>query len=107
MSREDDHRQIRKSASDARENREAVESRHHQIEENAIDRCRFDDIERFDSIESHEHVVSFDAQNLCEHLSNRGIVFDDEYAHGGVPEGSIRAEGFPRQELTFETTYGI
>jgi hypothetical protein len=51
--------------------------------------------------------VSFDAQNLCEHLGNRRIVFNNEYAHGGVPAGSIRAEASVRQGLTFGTAYGV
>ena len=107
MSREDHDGQIRKSAADTRQHRETVESRHHEIEENAIDRRSFDDIERFDPIKSYENIVSFDAQDLCEDLSNRGIVFDNEYAHGEVPGRSIRAETFARQELTFGTMHGI
>jgi hypothetical protein len=51
--------------------------------------------------------MSFDAQNLCEHLGNRRIVFDNKYAHGGVPARSIRAETYARQGLTFGTSYGI
>ena len=106
VSREDDYRQIRKAASDARKDREAVESRHYEIKEYTIDRRGFDDIECFNSIEGHENVVSFDAQNLCEHLGHRRVVFDNEYAHGGVPPGSIRAEASARQDLTFGTAYG-
>jgi hypothetical protein len=51
--------------------------------------------------------VSFDSQNLCEHLGNRGVIFDDKYAHGGVPARSIRALTYARQGLTFGTSYGI
>ena len=107
MSREDDNGQVRKPASDSRKNRETVESRHNEIKEYTIDRRGFDDIERFNSIEGHENVVSFDAQDLCEDLGNRGIVFDNEYAHGEVPAGSIRAEVSARQGLTFGTAYGV
>ncbi len=107
MSREDHHGEIRESAPDARQYREAVQSGHDEIKENAIDRRGFDDIERLNAIEGHQNVVSFDAQNLCEYLGNRRVVFDDKYAHGGVPAGSIRAEAAARQGLTFGTSYGI
>src|SRR5215471_10990426 len=68
MSREDDHRQIGKSASNARENRKAIKSGHDEIEENAIDRRGFHDIEGFDPVEGYQYVVSFDTQHFREHL---------------------------------------
>src|SRR5262249_12547527 len=105
MSREDDHRQIGKSASNARENRKAIKSGHDEIEENAIDRRGFHDIEGFDPVEGYQYVVSFDTQHFREHLSDRRIVFDDQYAHGRLRARSIRAEGSARQGLTFGTAH--
>jgi hypothetical protein len=107
MSRKDHHWQIRKSAPNARENRETIESRHDEIKEDTIDRCGFNDIERFNTIEGHEDVMPFDSQNFGEHLGNGRIVFDNQYAHGRVRGGSIRAEGSARQGITFGTAYAI
>jgi hypothetical protein len=50
--------------------------------------------------------MPFDAQYLRQHLGNRRIVLDNQYSHGGLCGGSIRAEGSARQGLTFRTTHG-
>jgi hypothetical protein len=107
VSREDHHGQVRKSASDARKNRETIESGHDEIKEDTIDRRSLNDIERFNSVEGHEDIMPFDSQNFGEHLGNGRIVFDDQYAHRQVRGGSIRAEGSARQGLTFGTTHAI
>ena len=107
VSREDDHRQVREAASDARENREPVESGHDEIKENAVDSRPLDDIQSFDSVESHENIVTFDTQYLCEHLGHGRIILHHQYSHGRLREGSIRAEGFPRQGITLGTAHGI
>jgi hypothetical protein len=107
VSREDHNWQIWKSASNARKNGETIESRHDEIKEDTIDRCSFDNIERFNSVEGHENVMPFDSQNFGEDLGNRRIVFDNQYAHGRLRGGSIRAEGFARQGLTFGTPHAI
>jgi hypothetical protein len=107
VSREDHYWQVRKSASDARENREAIESGHDEIKEDAIDRRSLNDIERFNSVEGHENIMPFDSQNLGEHLGNGRIVFDNQYAHKCPRGGSIRAEGSARQDLTFGTVHAF
>ena len=107
VSREDHHWQIRKSAPDSRKNGKTIKSRHDEIKEDTIDRRGFDHLERFDSVEGHEDVMSFYTQNFGEHLGNGRIVFDDQYAHGRLRGGSIRAEGSARQGLTFGTLYAI
>jgi hypothetical protein len=101
VGREDDHGQVRKTASDAGENREAVESGHDQIKENTIDSRRLDYIQGFDSVESHENIMTLHAQYLRKHLGHRRVVLDYQYSHVPVRMGSIRAEGFARQGLTF------
>lgn len=107
VSREDYHRQIRKSASDPRKNGKTIESRHDEIKEDAIDCCGFHHVERFGSVEGHEDVMPFDPQNFGEHLGYGRIVFNNQYAHGRVRGGSIRAEGFARQGLTFGSPHAI
>ncbi len=106
VSREDDHGQVRKTASDSGENREPVESGHDEIEENAIDSRRLDDIQGFGSIESHENIMTLHAQDLRKHLGHRGIVLNYQYSHERVRAGSIRAEGFARQGITFGMAHG-
>jgi len=107
VSREDHHRQIRKSASDPRKYGQTIESRHDEVKEDAIDWRGFDHVERFHPVEGHENVMPFDAQNLGEHLGYGRIVFNNQYAHGRLRGGSIRAEGFARQGLTFGSTHAI
>lgn len=107
VSREDHHRQIRKSTSDSRKNGQTIESRHDEIKENTIDRRRLDHVERFHSVEGDEHVVPFDPQNFSEHLGYGRIVLDNQYAHLRVRMGSIWAEGFARQGLTFGPGHAI
>jgi len=107
VSREDHHWQMWKSASDPRKNGKTIESRHDEIKEDAIDCCGFDHVERFDSVEGHENVMPFDPQNFGEHLGYGRIVFNNQYAHGRVRGGSIRAEGFARQGLTFGSPHAI
>ena len=107
MSREDHHRQIRESASDPRKNGQTIESRHDEIEEDTIDGRGFDHVERFDSVKGHKDVMPFDPQDLGEHLGDRRIVFNNQYAHRRLRGGSIRAEGFARQGLTFGSIHAI
>lgn len=106
VSREDNHGQVREAASDAGENGESVESGHDQIKENPVEGRRFDDLHSFGSIEGHEDIVTLEAERLREHLSYRRIVVDYQYSHGRLRGDSIRAGGFARQELTFETAHG-
>ena len=106
VSREDDHGQLRKTASDSGENREPVESGHDEIKEDAVHSRRLDDIQSFDSIESHENIMTFHAQNLRKHLGHRRIILNDQYSHGRLRARSIRAEGFARQGITFGTAHG-
>src|ERR1700730_763306 len=96
VSREDHHWQIRKSATNARQNGKTIESWHDEIKEDTIDRRGFDNIERFNPIEGHEDVMPFDSQHFGEHLGNGRIVIDNQYAHRRVRWGSIRAEGSAR-----------
>ena len=107
VSRKDHDGQIRKSATNARKNGKTIESRHDEIKEDTIDRRGFDNIERFNPIEGHEDVMPFDSQHFGEHLGNGRIVFDNQYAHGRVRGGSIRAEGSARQGITFGTGHAI
>jgi len=107
VSREDDNRQIREATSNTRENRKTVEPRHDEIKEDTIDRRRLQDIERFNAVEGHEDIMPFDAQYLRKHLGNRRIVLDNQYSHGALRGGSIRAEGSARQGLTFGTAHAI
>ena len=107
VGREDHHWQIRKSTSDSRKTGKTIESRHDEIKENTIDRCGFHHVERFHSVEGHQDVVPFDSQNLSEHLGYGRIVLDYQSAHSRVRVGSIRAEGFARQGLTFGTVHAL
>jgi hypothetical protein len=43
------------------------------------------------SIEGHQHVVSLEAQRICDHLGDRRIVLDHKYSHERLRGRSIRA----------------
>jgi len=67
------------AASNAREHGESVEARHDEIKEDAIDDRRLEDAQAFAPIESHQHVMSLEAQRVCDHLGDRRIVLDHKY----------------------------
>jgi len=79
------------AASNAREHGESVETWHDEIEEDAIDNGRLENTETFAPIEGHQHVMTLEAQRVCDHLGDRRIVLDHKYSHELPCGRSIRA----------------
>src|SRR5882724_11083898 len=93
MAGEDDDRERGMPGADAGERRDAPQTRHDQIEEYAVHRGRFKDVESFGAVESHQRRVSAGTDCFGDDLRHRGIVVNDKDSHE-----SLRAEypGRPR-----------
>jgi hypothetical protein len=79
------------AASNAREHGESVEAWHDEIKKDPIDDRGLEDTKTFAPIESHQHVMSLEAQRVCDHLGDRRIVLDHKYSHEQLRGRSIRA----------------
>lgn len=88
MTGEDHHGQLGVAGANARESSEAAQPRHDEVQEDPIDPCGLQQLDRLRCVQADQRSISVGPDGLGDHLGDRRLIVDDENAHPS-PHGRV------------------